>query len=130
MNAYPFPVWSTIMAWFLAGTIAGAEVVTYPAPPGEALAEDYEVHADGKKVDVYTARTLDPPFAGKHWDFGGPYAFANFDTSGPVTVQITSKRSLGQTVIRPQSPGVQLKVVDDHTVSLALDGPRKRNSSA
>jgi len=105
--------------------MAGAEVVTYPAPPGEATATDYEVRAEGSKVDVYTARTLDPPFAGKHWDFGGPYCFANFDTSGPVTVRITSKRSLGRTVVRPQSPGVRLSVVDEHTLSLALDGPHK-----
>lgn len=102
-----------------------AAVVTYPAPAGEALSEDYQIHVEGKKVDVYTARTLDPPFAGKHWDFGGPYAFANFDTSGPVRVRITSKRSLRNTVVRPQSSGVRLKVEDDHTVELALDGPRK-----
>jgi hypothetical protein len=118
-------VWPIIVVWLLTGAISGAEVVTYPAPPGEALAGDYEVHAGGKKVDVYAARTLDPPFAGKQWDFGGPYAFANLDTSGPVTVRITSKRSLGQTVVRPQSPGVQLKIVDEHTISLDLDGPRK-----
>lgn len=125
MNRYPLPLWFVTLAWPLSHVIAQAEVVTYPAPPGEALAQDYEVHADGKKVDVYSARTLDPPFAGKRWDFGGPYAFANFDTSGPVTVRITSKRSLGQTVVRPQSPGVQLKVVDEHTLSLTFDGPRK-----
>ncbi len=125
MKALLASVWPMIVIWLLAGAIAGAEVVTYPAPPGEALAGDYEVHAGGKKVDVYTARTLGPPFAGKHWDFGGPYSFANFDTSGPVTVRITSKRSLGQTVVRPQSPGVQLKIVDEHTLSLAIDGPHK-----
>ena len=37
-----------------------------------------ESWADGRPVDVYTARTLDAPFAGKQWDFGGPYGFANF----------------------------------------------------
>ena len=83
---------------------AAAEVVTYPAPAGEPLSTDYEVWADGKKVDVYTARVLDPPFAGKQWDYGGPYSFANFDMAGRVTVRITSKRSLRDTVIRPQSP--------------------------
>jgi len=125
VNAHLLPRWSMIVAWVLAGAGARAEVVTYPAPPGEVLSQDYEVLVDGKKVDVYTARTLDPPFAGKEWDFGGPYCFANFDTSGPVTVRIASKRSLRNTVVRPQSPGVELKIVDEHTVTLALDGPRK-----
>jgi len=126
MNAYlGFSTWPLILAWVLTRAAAGAEVVTYPATPGEPPAEDYEVSVEGKKVFAYTARTLDPPFAGKQWDFGGPYAFANFDTSGPVTVRITSKRPLGKTVVRPQSPGVRLQIVDEHTLSLALDGPRK-----
>src|SRR3989339_2119069 len=87
----------SIVPGIQAGTAAEAEVVTYPAPAGETLSLDYEIHADGKKVDVYTARTLDQPFAGKQWDFGGPYSFANFDTSGPVRVQIASKKSLRNT---------------------------------
>src|ERR1035441_1480675 len=68
-----------------------AAVVTYRAPAGELLSTEYEVAAEGKKVDVYTARVLDPPFAGKEWDFGGPYAFANFDVDGRVTVKIDRK---------------------------------------
>lgn len=115
----------SIILGTLAGPVSHAEVVTYPAPAGEDLSADYEIQAEGKKVDAYTARTLDPPFAGKRWDYGGPYAFANFDTSGPVKIRITSKRSLRNTVVRPQSSGVQLKVEDDNTLELTLDGPRK-----
>ena len=53
---------------FLGGLLAAqvmsrAAVVTYAAPAGEALSSEYEVVAQGKKVDVYTARVLDPPFA-------------------------------------------------------------------
>jgi hypothetical protein len=102
-----------------------AAVVTYRAPAGEVLSTEYEVVAEGKQVDVYTARVLDPPFAGKEWDFGGPYAFANFDLDGQVTVKITAKRSLRNTVVRPQFPDVQLKVEDDHTVSITFGSPRK-----
>ena len=94
----------------LGSAAARAEVVTYPAPTGEVLSADYEVCADAKKVDVYAARVLDPPFAGKEWDYGGPYSFANFDMAGPTTVRITSKKSLRDTVIRPQSAGVQLNL--------------------
>ena len=102
-----------------------AAVITYPAPTGETLPADYQVSVDGHKVDVYTARVLDPPFAGKEWDFGGPYSFANFDMDGRVTVRIVSKRSLRATVIRPESAELRLKVIDEHTLTLSLDGPRK-----
>ena len=102
-----------------------AAVITYPAPAGEVLSADYQVSVDGHKVDVYTARVLDPPFAGKEWDFGGPYSFANFDMDGRVTVRIVSKRSLRATVIRPDSAGLKKKVIDEHTLTLSLNGPRK-----
>ena len=116
---------SVVTAGVLASATAKADVVTYPVPAGEALSEDYQVFAEGKQVDVYTVRTLDPPFAGKQWDFGGPYAFANFDTSGPVAVRITSKRNLRKAIVRPASTKTQLQVLDDHTLSLVLAGPCK-----
>ena len=112
-------------AFIVSATGSGAEVVTYPAPSGVALSDDYEVSVEDQKVDVYTARTLDPPFAGKQWDFGGPYAFANFDMSGSVVVRIASKRSLRDVVIRPQSKGIQPVLEDDHTIKLTLDKPQK-----
>ncbi len=108
-----------------AETASVAKVVTYPAPAGEALSEDYEVHAAGQHVDTYAARVLDPPFAGKQWDHGGPYSFANFDMSGPVVVRIVSKRSLRSVVVRPRSSGIQPTLEDDHTLTLTLDRPRK-----
>jgi hypothetical protein len=111
------------LGWAAAGS--EGKVVTYPAPAGETLSTDYQVQAGGQKVDVYTARVLDPPFAGKEYDYGGPYSFANFDISGPVTVRITSPRSLRNTVLRPQSAAVRMTVDDEHTLSLTLDRPCK-----
>jgi hypothetical protein len=105
--------------------IANAEVVTYPAPAGEAPSPDYQVWADGRKVDVYTARVLDAPFAGKEWDYGGAYSFANLDVAGRVTLRITSHKSLRQTAIRPQSAGVSARAEGEHELVLTLDGPRK-----
>jgi hypothetical protein len=99
--------------------------VVYPAPAGELLSSDYEVWAGEKKVDVYTARVLDAPFAGKEWDYGGPYSFASFDMEGRVEVRIVSKRSLRDVVVRPAYSGVRPVVVDDRTVTLTFDGPRK-----
>lgn len=104
---------------------ASAAVVTVPAPAGEPLSPDYEVVAGGQPVAVYTARTLDPPFAGKEWDFGGPYAFANFTTDGPVEVRITSPRSLRDTVIRPARPDVAMRLESDRVLVVSLPGPRK-----
>jgi hypothetical protein len=109
----------------LVGAVSASEVVTYPAPPEEPRSRDFEVWADGKPVDVYTARVLDPPFNGKQWDYGGPYSFANFDTSGPVNVRIVSKRSLREAVIRPKAADIELKMEDDHTLILKIPGPRK-----
>ena len=102
-----------------------ANVVTYPAPAGETLSDDYEVYAAGRQVDTYMARVLDPPFAGKQWDHGGPYSFVNFDMSGSVVVRIVSKRSLRHVVIRPRSYGLQPMLEDDYTLNLTLDQPRK-----
>jgi type 1 glutamine amidotransferase len=130
MNNWNFRAWclgiaAALAGCLLAGAVCSAEVVTYPAPAGEPLSKDYEVQADGKKVDVYTARVLDPPFAGQQWDYGGPYSFANFDMSGPVTVRITSQRPLRDVVVRPQSPNVAAKLEGEHTLVLTLPAPRK-----
>lgn len=108
-----------------AGATDATQVVTYPAPAGDFVSSDFQVQAGGQKVDVYGARVLDPPFAGKEYDYGGPYSFANFDMSGPVVVRITSERSLRNTVIRPRSDAVRMTVQDDHTLSLALARPCK-----
>jgi len=104
---------------------ARAKVITYPAPDDETLSIDYEVQAAGQTVDVYAARVLDPPFAGKEWDYGGDYSFANFDMSGRVVVRIVSKQSLHNVVIRPQTLGIKPELENDHTMTLVLDRPRK-----
>jgi beta-glucanase (GH16 family) len=109
----------------LAFTPAQARVVTYPAPLGEPVSTEYQVQIGTNSVDVYTARVLDPPFAGKEWDYGGPYCFANLDISGPVEVRITSKRSLRDAVVRPASAGVVTRLDGDNTLILSLPGPRK-----
>jgi hypothetical protein len=114
-----------LVGLLLAGAAPGKEVATYPAPAEETLSTDFKVWAEGKKVDVYTARVLDPPFAGKDWDYGGAYSFANFDVSGAFTLRITSPRSLRNTIVRPQSPAVKLTLADEHTLLLKLNGPRK-----
>lgn len=115
----------TAVALGLAGA-ASAEVVTYPAPAEEPRSPDYEVWADGRPVDVYTARTLDEPFANREWDFGGSYSFASFDMEGTVEVRIVSRdRSVREVVVRPESAGVAPAVMDDRTLTLTLTRPTK-----
>ena len=102
-----------------------ADVVTYSTPPAEVLSQDYEVWADGKRVDVCRARVLDAPFSKWGRNYGGPYSFANFDMSGRVTVRIIAKRSLAFTIIRPQTAKVQLDHVETNQITVTLDGPQK-----
>jgi hypothetical protein len=109
----------------LPGEASWAAVVSYPAPKEEPLSPDYRVSAESKPVDVYAARVLDPPFAGKQWDYGGPYSFCNFDTDGPAQVRVRSARSLRDTVVRPAVPGVKTRLEDDHTLLVSLPGPCK-----
>jgi hypothetical protein len=119
-----------LVAPWCAAARADDKVVTYPAPAGEALSTGYQVWVDGQRVDVYTARVLDPPFAGKEWDYGGPYSFANFDMSGHVVVKVVAQRSLRDVVIRPESSGIKPVLQDDHTLTLTLDAPHKLSIEA
>lgn len=104
---------------------SAAQVVTGPAPQGETLSTQYEVQAEGQAVPVYTARVLDSPFAGKDYDYGGPYSFAGFDVAGAVEVRIRSERPLGNLVIRPANPHVKIRLTDTNTAILSLPGPCK-----
>ncbi len=109
----------------IATAARGVEIVTYPAPQGQQEDGSYQVWAGEQRVDVYAARTLDAPFAGKQWDYGGPYSFASFDMTADVVVRITSPRSLRNTVVRPLSARVKPLLLDDHTLTITLDRPRK-----
>ena len=109
----------------IGASASAAEVVTYSVPTGEASSSEYQIQVADQKIDTYMARVLDPPFAEKRWDFGGPYSFANFDMSGTVTVRITSKRLLRNVVIRPQSYGIKPTLMNDHTISFTLERPLK-----
>ena len=115
-----------LLCAMLAGFVAFASVVTYPAPAAEPLSPDYQVSADGQKVDVYTTRVLYSPFTNKQRDdYGGNYAFANFDLSGTATMHITSTRSLHNVVVRPTNANVKWRLENDHTLVVTLTGPAK-----
>ncbi len=102
-----------------------AAVVSYPAPKDEPADTDYRITIGNQPVAVYSARVLDPPFAGKEWDYGGPYSFCNFDADAPVEVRVTSEKVLRSVVVRPALAGVNTRVEDEHTLVLSLPGPCK-----
>lgn len=95
-------------------------VKIYPAPKGEELSGEYKVLINDKELDVYKARTLDPPFANREWDYGGDYSFASFDFSGKVSVQVSSKRSLRNVIIRPRSKQINPVLINDTTIRFSL----------
>lgn len=120
---------AVVLSWlaFCLPSAAAAENNSAPAqPPADNyFSTDYQVWVDGQKVEVYSARVLDPPFAGKEYDFGGNYSFANFDMKERAIIRITTPRNLRQVVIRPESFQIPVTQVDDHTITLTLDRPRK-----
>jgi len=90
------------------------QVVTYPAPIGEANTFEYQVTVNGKPVDVYQAHT-------QHHD--KRYFFASFDFFGPVEICVTSAVSLQAVQVLPHAAGVTWRLVEDGTLVLAAEQP-------
>lgn len=100
-------------------TITQSTVVTYPAPQGEPLAQDYTVTVNDKPVDVYIAQVWQPDYVDS---YGGPYRFASFDFSGAVTVKVSSQHPLDHLAVLPESRNVWPVVVGD-TATFTLEQP-------
>ncbi len=94
-------------------------VVTYPAPKGAALSDQYTVRVNGKPVDVYIAPVWAPDYVKP---FGGPYSFAYFDCSGSVKVEVGSQKSLQRVRILPESRGIRPGVTGD-SLTFILKSP-------
>jgi hypothetical protein len=90
-----------------------------------AAAASYQVSVTGHDLSVYGARTLDAPFNDGRWNYGGDYAFANFDMAVPVTVRITSSQSLLHVVVRPEFPEIKVHVESEHVMTITFAAPRK-----
>jgi len=105
-------------------------VTTFPGPPGEETSNDYEVRVDGKPVFVYRARVSAVPFNQVWPGYQRPLdqteqaSFAYWDMSGPVSVEITSKRPLDNVAIRPTSYGIRPELREDRIV-FQLSEPRQ-----
>ncbi|MFC1716840.1 glycosyl hydrolase family 28 protein [Candidatus Poribacteria bacterium] len=115
-----------------------AQVKTYPPPGEEDASDDYAVSVNGKPVFVYRARVSAVPHNQVWPGYQRPLdqteiaSFAYWDMSGPVTVEVVSKRPFNRVAIRPTSYGIQPAVEDRKItfqmlcpgqITVELDGP-------
>jgi hypothetical protein len=105
-----------------------APVVAYPAPQGEKLSEDFELKVAGLPVPIYQCRVSAMPFNQAWPGYQRPLdqtelaSFAYWDASGPVEVEVVSRRPVESVAIRPTSLGIQAKV-DKDRITFRMPGP-------
>lgn len=93
-----------------------SSVVTWPAPAGEALCEDYELQVEGWPVPVYACRVSSVPFNQVWPGYQRPLdqtelaGFASWDMAGPVQVAVRSRRDVKSVVVRPGSLGIRPRI--------------------
>jgi len=116
----------------------GKAVVTWAAPAGEKLFEDYTLHVNGQAVAVYSCRVSAMPFNQVWPGYQRPLdqtelaGFAYWGMSGPVTVEVISKRPFKSVAVRPSSRGIRpvvkgqritFRLLRPGQVTVELDGP-------
>jgi len=91
---FRIPIPLSVFIFIFACKVSGI-LVTYPAPQGAILSNDYTVKAGGQSIAVYRGEGY------------LPYSFAYFDFSGSAQIEITSVvRSLSAYAVRPESKGI------------------------
>jgi len=99
------------------------KAVTYPAPPGEQLSDDYSVQINSQPADVLVAQ-LDDRYKGNTYNFGDTYSFIQFDFSKSADIRIHAPgRDLSKAIVRPKSKGIKPRIFDENTIVLTLTGP-------
>lgn len=106
----------------------GAAVTVWPAPPTETLYADYTLKVNGKSVPVYSCRVSAAPLNQVWPGYQRPIdqtelaGFAHWGMSGPVIVEVTSKRPFKNVVVRPLSRGVR-PIVRNRKITFRLAKP-------
>ncbi|MCC6862941.1 MAG: hypothetical protein IT158_30480 [Bryobacterales bacterium] len=131
--------WMAAALALLAGCLAGKNVVTWPAPEGERLSADYTLRVNGLPAAVYSCRVSAMPFNQVWPGYQRPLdqtelaGFAYWSMSGPVTVEVHSRRPFQSVAVRPLSRGIRWQVKGRRIrfrldrpgpVTVELDGPR------
>ena len=106
-----------------------AAIITWPAPSGEKLSEDYTLRVNGRAVPVYICRVSAMPFNQIWPGYQRPLdqteiaAFAYWGMSGPVTVEVVSSRPFQSVAVRPTSRGIHPAIEGRHiTFTVAKPG--------
>ena len=126
------------LPWVVTTGQAAAPATIWTAPPGEKLCEDYALRVNGQPVPVYSCRVSAVPFNQVWPGYQRPFdqaefaGFAHWGMSGPVSVEIISKRSFTNAVVRPSAREVRPTVSGRNItfaltnvgqVTVELDGP-------
>jgi hypothetical protein len=112
------------------GAPDGGNVVVAPAPQGEALCEDYTLRVGGKEVPVYACRVSAMPFNQVWPGYQRPLdqteaaGFAYWGMSGPVRIEVESRRPVQAVVVRPGNLKIKAAVVGNR-IAFNLDRPRQ-----
>lgn len=103
-------------------------VITYAAPEGAPLKDDYDVfiqprgHKEWTKIDTYMAKVNAPQKDGKHKI--SEISYCLFDFTGDVFVKVVSKNRKFQSArIRPDYRGTIADILNDSTVKFLLFQP-------
>ncbi|HEY3320725.1 MAG TPA: glycosyl hydrolase family 28 protein [Planctomycetota bacterium] len=113
----------------LAFSSFAADLAIAPAPPGEALSEDYQLTVAGQPVPVYACRVSAVPLNQVWPGYQRPLdqtelaAFACWDMAAPVAVEVRCRKAPKSVVVRPSSFGITPKL-DGERISFTLDKPR------
>ncbi len=100
----------------------------YAGPDGEPQSDDFSVRVNGLEAFVYPARVSAMPVNQVWPGYQRPLdqtelaSFAYFDTTGPVQVEIISRKPIENVTIRPLSYGIQASVTGQ-TISFELEKP-------
>lgn len=115
-----FLVMLAVAGWLsMAMGESSAQVWFYPVPEGEAKSTLWNVTSEETAVDLYTARTCDPPFD-KNYDFGGEYAFLSFDMEKPVSLELEACGGVSVENVRILPENAPVKIVKKETSKLEI----------
>jgi hypothetical protein len=109
---------------------ASPAVVIYQAPAGEPLSDDFQLTVGSQKVPVYPCRVSAMPLNQVWPGYERPKdqteiaSFASWDMTGPVDVEVVSRRPVESVAIRPTARGIQAKV-DGRRITFRLKGPQQ-----
>ena len=113
-----------------AATLTGqSAIMSWPAPTGEALSDEYQLQVNGQPVAVYACRVSAVPFNQVWPGYQRPIdqtelaGFAYWDMQGPVRVEVQSQRAVQSAVVRPSSLGIQPAIAGNR-ISFSLDRPQ------